>query len=144
MNDARLLDAYLSACWTVDAPGGSLRVEPGSPAPAALRPAGIVTAWNPASLPHSLEENRRADAELGACLAAQGLSAWRTQSQGADLDPAWEEPGWCLAGADRDVVVRMGARYGQNAVLWIDASGAVSVVCSRQGFCGAAPGDRLG
>ena len=145
MSDAALLAAYRSTAWSVEAPGGALEVRIGHAAPAALRPAGIVTAYNPASEPRAAAENRRADARLHARIAAAGVRAWRTLARGAD-DPAgaWDEPGWCIPGEVRDLAVSLGAEFGQNAIVWIAADGAVTLVTTRDGFCRTAVGETIG
>ena len=129
----------------METPDGPLAVRPGHPAPAPLRPSGIVTACNPASRPLPPDANLRADAALRARLDALGLSAHRTVAHDpADDSDAWDEPGWCVPGEVRDLVVTLGAGLGQNAVVWIDAAGEVTIVCTRDGFCGARVGEVLG
>jgi hypothetical protein len=126
----------------VQAPDGPLTVRPGEPAPAPLRPSGIVTAFNPASRLLPRDANLRADAALRARLHALGLPAHRTLAHGAGDDaPAWDEPGWCVTAEVRAEVVRLGADFGQNAIVWIDAAGEVTIVCTREGFCGARVGE---
>jgi hypothetical protein len=145
VSDSELLRAYLATVWTVRGPGGAAEVRPGHAAPAPLRPAGIVTAWNPASERHSAGENERADAALRARIHAAAVDAWPTVARGTGDDGSWDEPGWCLRGPSaREMTVRLGAEFGQNAVVSIDAEGGVSIVCTREGFCGARVGEVLG
>jgi hypothetical protein len=145
VSDAGLLAAYRATAWSVEAPGGTVEVRIGHAAPAALRPAGIVTAYNPASEPRAEEENRRADARLLARIAAAGVRAWRTLARGAhDPAGAWDEPGWCIPGPPRDLAVSLGAEFGQNAIVWIDAHGSVTLVSTREGFCRTAVGETIG
>jgi len=148
MTDARLLALYGSTTWGVDAPGGRLTVRHGVQAPHALRPSAIVTACNPASQPHSPDENQRADERLRGRIAALGLAHWRTLAHGIDDDPVeavrWDEPGWCLPGDTRDAAVALGSDFGQNAIVWIDAAGVATTVCTREGFCGARVGEVVG
>jgi hypothetical protein len=144
LSDAELLAAYLRTRWTVDTPTASLEVRPSHPAPPPLAPSGIITAWNPASAPTGPRDNREADGALRAELAARGQPAWRSLAQGEAGDEEWDEPGWCLPGIGREKLLRLAEAYGQNAVLWIDPAGDVSVVCTRPGFCGAALGEALG
>jgi hypothetical protein len=128
----------------VETPSGALAVRPGHPAPAPLRSSGIVTAFNPASRPLSPDANQRADAALRARIDALGLLPHRTLAHGTGDDAAaWDEPGWCLVGEMREIVIHLGADFGQNAVLWIDAAGEVTIVCTRDGFCGAKVGEVL-
>ncbi|HYH81598.1 MAG TPA: DUF3293 domain-containing protein [Longimicrobium sp.] len=148
MSDPELLALYRSTTWSVDAPGGRLPVRPGGAAPPALRPSAIVTAFNPASRRFSPEANRRADDALRARIAALRLASWPTLAHGTGSDAAsaaaWDEPGWCLPGDTREIAVALGRDFGQNAIVWIDAEGAVTMVCSREGFCGARVGQVVG
>lgn len=143
MTDPELLDIYRRTCWTVRAPSGPVRVRlPGPVAQAALRPAAIVTAYNPASIEASDEANRAADEQLRIDIAARGLDAWRTLAHGVGSDAEkWDEPGWLLRGEVLDVAVDLAARHGQNAIVWIDEKGCASLVCTRDGFCGRRAGD---
>jgi hypothetical protein len=145
VTDSELLQAYLDTVWTVHGPDGATEVRPGRPAPPGLRPAGIVTAWNPASRQLPEDENRRADAALRARIAASGVEAWPTLAHGTGDDGSWDEPGWCILGTSaRATSITAGAEFGQNAIVWIDADGGVAIVCTRDGFCGAAIGKVVG
>jgi hypothetical protein len=148
MRDAELLALYRSTTWSVDAPGGRLTVRPDLAAPYALRPSAIVTACNPASQPHSPDQNQRADAALRERIAALGRVPWRTLAHGTGADSAeaaaWDEPGWCLVGDTLDTAVDLGRDFGQNAIVWIDPAGVVAMVCTREGFCGARVGEVVG
>jgi len=145
VSDSELLQAYLATVWTVQGPDGGTEVRPGRPAPPGIRPAGIVTAWNPASEQRSKAENRRADAALRARIAALGVEAWPTLAHGTGDDGSWDEPGWCILGPSaRAACITAGAEFGQNAIVWIDVDGGVAIVCTRDGFCGATVGEVLG
>ncbi|HEX6748951.1 MAG TPA: DUF3293 domain-containing protein [Longimicrobium sp.] len=142
MSDSDLLAAYLATVWSVDGPDGALEVRPGRIAPPPLRPSAIVTAYNPASQPRPAEENDRADADLRARIAAAGAEPWRTLARGTGDDAgAWDEPGWLIRGDVRGLAVALGAEFGQNAIVWIDAAGDVAIVVTRDGFCRTAVGE---
>ncbi|HET6765094.1 MAG TPA: DUF3293 domain-containing protein, partial [Longimicrobiaceae bacterium] len=87
--------------------------------------------------------NRRADAALRRRLEATGLRFHSVEAvpEGGDGN-AWREPGFAVR-CGRDAAVALGRRYGQNAVVWVDGEGRVSLVATRPGFCGAAPGAEL-
>lgn len=145
MSDPELLSAYQHTVWSIDAPDGRVTARSGTPAPAALRPSAIVTAYNPASRPRNPEQNQRADQALLGRIRALGLHPWRTLAHGAGDDAsAWDEPGWCLPGDTRAAAVLLGRDFGQNAIVWTDADGTVSIVCTREGFCGARMGEAVG
>lgn len=146
MSDAELLDAYRQTVWTVEMPAGTLdvRLQGGGAADAQLRPAGIVTAYNPASIARTPDENRTSDLDLMRHVRSLGVPFRRTLAQGTGPGAEqWEEPGFLLLGDVRPLVVELGLVFGQNAVIWIDATGAASLVCTRAGFAGRLPGQKI-
>jgi hypothetical protein len=141
--DEALRAAYLETSWSVRVPGGTLRLAPGSPAPRPLRPAAIVTAYNPASVHASAAENRVAARRLLTQVVALGVPCLPARAHAPD--PRWNEPGTALLGpAALDAAVRLGIEWGQNAILAVDDAGLVSLVATRPGFCGREPGDVIG
>jgi hypothetical protein len=141
--DAELVEAYRHTVWTVEMPAGTLDVRLERPsADAQLRPAGIVTAYNPASIARTPAENEAADQELMRHVRSLGVPFRRTMAHGTGTD-AWEEPGFLLLGDVRPLVVELGLVFGQNAVVWVDATGAASLVCTRAGFAGRLPGQKI-
>lgn len=143
-SDAALLRAYAATRWAVDLPEGPVVVQPGRPAPAALRSAAIVTAYNPASRRVGATRNTRADDALRIRLSRAGLVFHRTRAVPWDpADTGWIEPGFAVLGCERDDAVALGARYGQNAIVWIDGYGRVSLAVTRRGFCGLDVGAEL-
>ena len=145
MSDPELLAAYLATAWTVESPDGplSVRFNHAHPGPL-LRPSGIITAFNPASEPRSELENRRAHDALHLELVSRGLPFRPAASHpaGPRSEP-FEEPGFAVLGDVLEELVELGRRFGQNAVVWIDVRGGVSLVCTRDGFCGREAGDTL-
>lgn len=125
-------------------PGGPATLRVGAPAPPSLRSLGIVTAHNPASRAADPASNAAAHARLTEAVRALGVPAHASLAHGTGPHAAaWDEPGYAVR-APREAVVRLGEAFGQNAVVWVDDEGRVSLVCTRPGFCGAAPGDVLG
>jgi hypothetical protein len=132
--------AYLATTWSVRTPGGTLHLAPGRPAPRPLRPAAIVTAYNPASVRTSVAENRAAARRLLAQVEALGVPCLPARAHAPD--PRWNEPGVALLGpAALDAAVRFGAEWGQNAILAVDGASVVSLVATRPGFCGRGVGE---
>lgn len=145
MSDAALLRAYRATMWTVYLPGEPVRLHLGARVPAALpRPLAILTAWNPASHLRSAQENQRANRRLRQVLRGAGVRCFATLAGGTG--PAahhWTEPGFAAAGLPRGRVVALGEQFGQNAVVWIGATGGAELIVTRPGFCGAVPGTVL-
>ena len=143
-SDAELLEAYRRTLWTVETPAGPLQVTLDRAPDPQLRPSGILTAYNPASIRGSEEDNRAADQELLRHVRSLGVPFRRSLAQGGRAsDPGWEEPGFVLLGDVRPLLVELGLVFGQNAVVWIDGTGAPSLVCTRSGFAGRRPGQKI-
>jgi hypothetical protein len=142
LGDQELLEEYRRTDWSVETPAGTLHVRLDGQTPdESLRPSGIITAYNPASMPRSDEENRAADLELMRHVRSLGVAFRRTEAHGSD--PAWTEPGFLLLGDVRPLLVELGLVFGQNAVVWVDGAGAVSLVCTRAGFAERRPGQKI-
>jgi hypothetical protein len=144
VSDTELLDAYRDSVWTVEMTAGTLDVRLDAPADPQLWPSGIVTAYNPASIARTPAENHAADQELLRHVRSLGVQFRRTLARGGGPGAdAWEEPGFLLLGDVRPLLVELGLVFGQNAVIWIDATGAASLVCTRAGFAGMRPGQKI-
>ena len=144
VRDDELLDAYRTTIWTVETAAGTVDVRLDEPADAQLRPSGVVTAYNPASIARTADENRAADQDLLRHVRSLGVPFRRTYARGSvPGSDEWEEPGFLLLGDVRPLLVELGLVFGQNAVLWTDATGAVSLVCTRAGFAGRLPGQKI-
>lgn len=117
---AELARTYAGAMYAVRLDGDALPLRVGQPAQdlEAYWPATrymFITAWNPASEPHSDGANEAADALLVAELAGLGLAtqpAWAEDETGR-----WREPGWVLADPEPATVDRLAQQFGQAAVL---------------------------
>lgn len=145
MTDAVALAAYRAAVWTIALPdAGPVQLRLPGPAPEALRPSGIVTAYNPASLPRIAGENARANRRLSTELRRLGLR-WHPCVADAEnvVSAEWLEPGFCVVGPVRDAVVALGEQFGQNAVVWIEPHGPAVLVATREGFAGYGVGDTI-
>ncbi|WP_052101180.1 DUF3293 domain-containing protein [Novilysobacter arseniciresistens] len=117
---SELADAYAAADYRVSLDGDALRLRVGGPAGdlEAYWPADryvFLTAWNPASEPHSEAANTSADALLVAQLDADGIA--RQPAWAAAPDGGWREPGWLLADVDDHQADRLAREFGQAAVL---------------------------
>ena len=138
-DDFRLLCAYEQTRWRVLLPNGLVVLGLDAPAPLLLRGAGIITGWNPASEIRSLAANEEANRALRQSLEEAGATLFPTVAG----EGAWEEPGFAAVDLGREVLVRFGARWEQNAVVWFDETGRASLVVTRSGFCGRRIGDAV-
>lgn len=119
--DAReLAAAYAAAQYRVAVDGDTLPLRVGHRASdlEAYWPADcytFLTAWNPASAPHSDTANEAADALLVQRLDRDGIArlpGW-AEAPGGE----WHEPGWVLGNLDELSVDNIGREFGQAAVL---------------------------
>lgn len=153
--DQALLAAYSKAVWKILLPREQIELtltEAGAPSSAGdhslgssgILPGGIVTAYNPGSVLRDTAENRSANLRLRIRLEASGATLYPSAaSDPADGSGAWDEPGFLATGISAEALIGIAAEFQQNAVVWLEPSGAPKLLAARPGFCGAAPGDVL-
>jgi hypothetical protein len=118
---ATLLDAYYAAeyRWELDGEWRALRI--GQPAPEleAFFPKsqhfGLLSAWDPQSIPRPDAVNRRADESLHAALLSSGLP-FRPGFCSAP-NRSWREPSWVVMDMPDQEFDRLALRYGQLGTL---------------------------
>jgi hypothetical protein len=118
---ATLLDAYHGAeyRWELDGEWRSLRI--GHPAPEIegffpeSRRFGLLSAWDPQSVPRSEAVNRRADESLHTALIASGL-VFRPGFSSAP-NRSWREPSWVVMDMPDQEFDRLALRFGQLGTL---------------------------
>ncbi len=120
VNAAELAVAYAAAEYAVALDGDALPLRVGRPAGdlEAYWPASrylFVSAWNPASQPHSDSANQAADERLVARLDAAGVARHAAWAQ--DAAGQWREPGWLLADLDDGPANALARDFGQAGVL---------------------------
>lgn len=144
VNDHTLLAAYRATTWTIATARGEIRIHLADPVPLPTRSLGIITAYNPASLLRTDEENRAANPRLRAELKAAGGEIIPALASGTGPDAEqWTEPGFAVYGLSRAALIAFGRRFGQNAIVWIDARGRPALVVTRPGFGGSRAGDTV-
>jgi hypothetical protein len=144
MNDLDLLAAYRATTWTLELPGGLAQLRLDTAASLHPRPLGIITAYNPASAPCPREANRAAHEELRRELERAGALLYCAVAHGTGEEAErWTEPGFAVAGVELPLLVALGERFGQNAIVWVDEAGEPALVVTRAGFCGAEVGEIL-
>ncbi|MCD9028507.1 DUF3293 domain-containing protein [Luteimonas sp. BDR2-5] len=77
---------------------------------------GLISAWNPLSVAKSGAENRRADRQLEARLAATGLPHIPAFASAADR--SWREPSWIVFGMEAPAFDALGREFAQLGTLW--------------------------
>jgi hypothetical protein len=75
----------------------------------------FITAWNPASVPHSEAANETANASLVARLDAIGVA--RQPAHAFDRDGRWREAGWLVADLEDSLLDLLAREFGQAGVL---------------------------
>ncbi len=118
--DPALVAAYTTAVYTVAFPSGPavFRVgatPEGNMAPAAGHTVTIATAYNPARLRSSPEDNERANARLRAVLTAAGHEFF--PAAGASPDLTWSEPSFAVFDLEEAEARTLGRQFHQAAVL---------------------------
>lgn len=113
-----LLRAYASTHCVVVRDGVRSLLAGPDPDPLPAAPLYVITAENPGSTPFPELENAARNAELATELRARGWTVWAALGEAAD--GSWAESGYAVAGAGRDAVVALGARFGQRAVFELD------------------------
>lgn len=76
---------------------------------------GFITAWNPASVPHSETANETANAALVARLDAIG--AERQPAHAFETQGRWLEAGWLIANIEAPLLDLLGREFSQAGVL---------------------------
>lgn len=123
-NDVRLatlLDAYYSAeyRWELDGRWHPLRIGQLAPGLEAAFPAsrcfGLLSAWDPHSVPRPDPLNRGADEALHTALLARGLP-FRPGFSSAP-NRSWREPSWVVMDMELEEFDRLAQRFGQLGTL---------------------------
>jgi hypothetical protein len=118
---ATLLDAYYAAeyRWELDGEWRQLRIGQLAPELEAFFPKsrrfGLLSAWDPQSIPRSEAVNRRADEALHAALLTSGLP-FRPGFSSAP-NRSWREPSWVVMDMPDIEFDRLALRYGQLGTL---------------------------
>ena len=120
VNAAELAAAYADAEYAVVLDGDALQLHVGKRATdlEAYWPAqryAFITAWNPASVPHSDATNETANALLAARLDAAGVA--RQPAHAYDHRGEWREAGWLVADLDDAILDLLACEFGQAGVL---------------------------
>jgi len=141
-----LRQAYLTAVYEVSTAERVIPMTIGIPSPeiAALvathgaSGAAFITACNPPFLPVGSVHNVMAMKSLRSELQQLQYRSRLTclNGQGRDREGLWPpEESVLVIGIDCEVAERLGRKFGQNAIVWIDRDGLPSLV-ELQDFCG--------
>lgn len=119
-----LIAAYQATDYRVRlARGGYASISIDRPLPAELvslvgdHAWGFITAWNPASQPHSRQSNRQAQQRLLRALRGGPGTVAVHAAMGVGGDGRWREPSLFVVGPDVRQLDPLALRFGQNAYL---------------------------
>jgi hypothetical protein len=123
---ALLEKAYRATLYEFDTPAGGarLRIDEPSAAIAAVHAAfgvehsGIITGWNPHSVPRPLVSNDSANRRLLARLKAADYKAWPARH--IAIEHKWNEQGYFVPGIPLELLLELGREFNQHAVVHID------------------------
>jgi sugar phosphate isomerase/epimerase len=129
-----LLEAYRRTKFIVDQPDGETIIRHGECnhdigkmlLEHAVRSGAFITAHNPHSQRLSENENRNRHLALIADVEKQGLPYFTGRGVGAEDWPA--EESLFVLGVSRDLASMLGRKYGQVAIVWVEADRAAEVV----------------
>ena len=119
---AELVHAYLLADYRWELDRHWLNLQIGRPAPDLVarfpqaRHFGLISAWDPHSVPRSEQANRDADQALQNDLLASG-AIFRAAFSSA-TNRTWREPSWLVVDLPVDSFDALAARYGQLGTLY--------------------------
>ena len=94
--------------------------------------AAFITAWNPYSRPTAQEDNIKNQNLLIERINEAGLRF--IDGVGQDPSGQWPgEPSLLVLGMPRQDAIRLGAEFGQNAIVWTDEGGVPELVSCSDG-----------
>jgi hypothetical protein len=120
-----LLNAYLTTKYLVHTPKGETIILIGKRHPEIdpfvenleLKSWAYITAYNPHSELLPKEANQQRQGDLKKTIQDTGLSYF--EGEGIGTDETWEpEPSVFIPGITEDVAIRLGEKYGQNAIVF--------------------------
>jgi hypothetical protein len=139
----QLAEAYRSTTYRVWAPEGQLQLRVAQQdaglakllREARVDGAALLTAWNPGSRQRSKEENRAAQEQLLAELAAAGHACLlaRNEPDSAPTGENWTEESVLALDLQLPAARALASRYGQLAFLWMDAGATPQLVFTAAG-----------
>jgi len=128
-----LAAAYIATEYRVFAPDGTFTIRIGEKSPelASLQAAfnvtssAFITAYNPLSQPTEDAVNRQNQERL----IEENSFEWKyLLGEGVDPNGEWpSEPSILILGIDELAAIAIGHRFGQNAILFMDAQGEISL-----------------
>ena len=125
----KLICAYAAADYRWEYLGDWRNLSVGEPVPELLNfypdahHFGLVSAWDPSSIPRPEEVNRLADESLQEQLITSGYPFRAAFSSAANR--SWREPGWLVVDMPAEEFDTLSRSYGQLATLYWPAHDAV-------------------
>ena len=123
--DSQLWDAYRQTTFLAATPIGQVAIRVGESSAEVdvllrrhnAKEWAFITAYNPASQLMDKAENQKRHANLEDDIRERGFVYFH--GQGIGTDPAWQpEVSLLIFGLDPEAAIQLGAKYGQNAIVY--------------------------
>jgi hypothetical protein len=118
--------------WTLFDPSLGLMLPDSLDGELAQGPAALVTAWNPYSLPRSLDENIAANEKLASLLCSSGYLVRAALGRSGDL--TYREPGFYVCGVSVAQMSSIALRFHQNAIYLVSRLEILCVASDLSSF----------
>ena len=125
MVDPKLLEAYRSTAFIIEAPDCEITLRVGERSQALdtmldsydATKCAFITAWNPHSIRLKAPENKQRQADLVELVRSLGIPF--LPGRGIGKDASWpHEESILVIGADRDTALELGRAFGQLAIVF--------------------------
>ena len=136
-NKKKLEQYYLETTYSVFIDESKFDIRIAEPVPVKIysllekeKTAAIITAWNPRSEPHSLQENKRRNRNLRISVSKKNYNVFEALGQGND--PSWPaEESFLILGITKEEAGKLAVDYGQNAFVLLEYGKTASLEFSR-------------
>ena len=136
-NKKELEQYYLETTYSVFIAESKFDIRIGEPVPAKIntlldkeKTAAIITAWNPRSEPHSLQENKRRNRNLRISVSKKNHKVFAALGQGNDTSWPAEES-FLILGVTKEDAGKLAVDYEQNAFVFLEHGKTASLEFSR-------------
>ena len=147
MVDPKLIQAYLSTLFIIEAPHGEINLRVGEPSQAVdallesydATTCAFITAWNPGSVRFEASDNKQQQADLVQIVQSLRLPFLPGRGVGESTDWPPEES-ILVIGVDQDGPLKIGRTFGQLAIVFKKIHQPVELLLCGRRFA-QTPGD---